>query len=460
VTLVWLALALGTGGAAPPAAAQDGDGLAVRTVRFYRGDRTLVNSFVRVPHLALDPVSLGDGAFAAFRVDVEVVDTAGTVLTRETWTRRVSWTATRIPGTSSVETLSFALAPGEYGVRVTLTDSASGRKLASQTRVTAYDRRPAVSDVLLAQRIRSAAGTDTTPAPGEIRKGDLLMAAGPTLVLRPTAATLYVYGEAYRDEADTIAWQLEVLDAQGGVLLSAAPQKSAVGAGGGVLTGGLNLAGLPPGAYQLRAVVTDGGQTTRRTAGFEMAGLDLEGRLAQVSQDLDTPADTFARAPDEVLDALFAPLSYVPEAGDLRAYESLSTEAKRRFLRTFWARRDPTLGTPVNEAMVGFYQRIATATRRFAEGGAGSVPGWRTDRGRIYVIHGEPDDVLRRPSTGPAPPWEVWKYSQDRPRKYVFLDETRLGHFALIYSDDRQERSYPNWDAIIGQEASDEILRF
>ncbi len=455
-----LALALAAAGAALPSAAQGGDGFVVRVARFYQGNRTLVNGFVEVPHLALDPVSLRDGGFAAFRVEVEVVDATGLVLTRDSWTRRVPWVATRIAGTSSVEPLSFVLAPGVYRMRVSVTDSASGRTLATETVLTAYDAPPAVSDLLLAERIRPAAGADTAPGPGEIRKGDLLMAAGPVLVLRPTAAKLFVYGEAYRDRPEVVDWYLEVLGADGRVVTATAPRRTPMDSGGGVITGGLDLGGLPPGAYTLQLVVAESGDTTRRTAAFEMAGLEIEGRLAQVTHELETPADTFARVPDEALDGLFAPLECLPDAGDLRVYESLSAEAKRRFLRTFWAKRDPTPGTPANEAMTQFYGRIATATRRFAEGGAGAVPGWRTDRGRVFVVHGEPDDLMRRPSTGSAPPWEVWKYSTDRPLKYVFMDETRLGHYALIYSDDRQERSYPNWESIIGQEAAEEIERF
>jgi GWxTD domain-containing protein len=443
-------------GSLGPVASQAGDDLTVRTVRLYRGDRTLVNGFVRVPHAALDPVSLRNGGYAAFELAVEVRDSAGALLRRDAWSRRVEWAATRIPGTSTMEMLTFALAPGAYDVRVTLTDSASGRRLGARVAVAAYDARPHVSDLLLAERIRAAAGADTLPGAGEIRKGGLLLAPAPDLVLRPSAATLYVYGEAYRDAPDTVAWHLDVVGEDGRVLASTAPSATPVDAGGGVITGALDLTGR----YTLRAVVADGERTTSRTAAFTMGGLELERRVVQASRELEVPVDTFARVSDEELDGLFEPLVHLPDAGDLGVYRGLSAEGKRRFLRAFWNQRDLTPGTPGNEAMQGFYARITEANRRFAEGGAGAVPGWRTDRGRVFVRYGEPDEILHRPSTGSAPPWEAWKYSRDRPRKYVFLDETRLGHFALIFSDDRQERSAPNWEAVIGLEATEEIKRF
>src|SRR5256885_13261339 len=57
------------------------DSVLVRAVRFFRGDRTLVNGFVRVPHGMLDGIRLGPGGFAVFSVEVSIVDTAGPPLT-------------------------------------------------------------------------------------------------------------------------------------------------------------------------------------------------------------------------------------------------------------------------------------------------------------------------------------------------------------------------------------------
>src|SRR5438552_4110409 len=100
------------------------DDVAVETVRFFRGDRTLVNGFVRVPHRLLAPVTVGPSGFAAFRLDVAVVDRSGTVLARDGWSRQVNWSDTQAPGSASMESLAFALAPGEYTIRVTVRDSA------------------------------------------------------------------------------------------------------------------------------------------------------------------------------------------------------------------------------------------------------------------------------------------------------------------------------------------------
>ena len=116
------------------------DSVLVRAVRFFRGDRTLVNGFVRVPHAMLDGIRLGPGGFAVFSVDVSIVDTAGTVLTQDRWTRQVPWASAQLAGAATVDPLTFSVAPGSYHIRVAVRDSASGRRAVSTTRMGASAR--------------------------------------------------------------------------------------------------------------------------------------------------------------------------------------------------------------------------------------------------------------------------------------------------------------------------------
>lgn len=76
--------------------------------------------------------------------------------------------------------------------------------------------------------------------------------------------------------------------------------------------------------------------------------------------------------------------------------EIMSDSAKQTFIDEFWKRRDPTPGTSENEFRTTFHQRVAFADRVFASDG---LPGTRTDRGRVFVLLGEPSSVRRRPIT-------------------------------------------------------------
>lgn len=82
---------------------------------------------------------------------------------------------------------------------------------------------------------------------------------------------------------------------------------------------------------------------------------------------------------------------YIIDDRERAAFEQLRTDEEReRFIEQFWERRDPTPGTLENEFKTEHYRRIAYANQRFAEPG---LPGWRTARGRIYIVNGPPDEI-------------------------------------------------------------------
>src|SRR5215813_8201401 len=80
-----------------------------------------------------------------------------------------------------------------------------------------------------------------------------------------------------------------------------------------------------------------------------------------------------------------------------KAFKQLSNDEERdQFIEAFWQRRDPTPDTEENEFKEEHYRRIAYANEHFAAG----IPGWKTDRGRIYISFGPADEVETHPSGG------------------------------------------------------------
>jgi len=102
------------------------------------------------------------------------------------------------------------------------------------------------------------------------------------------------------------------------------------------------------------------------------------------------------------------------------AFKQLSNDEERdQFIEAFWQRRDPTPDTEENEFKEEHYRRIAYANEHFAAG----IPGWKTDRGRIYIMYGPPDEIDAHPSGGTYDrpmeegggttstyPFEDWRY--------------------------------------------------
>lgn len=177
---------------------------------------------------------------------------------------------------------------------------------------------------------------------------------------------------------------------------------------------------------------------------------------------LPTPgwAQADSSTSEDRLDSLYGPLVYLMRQDEQGSYSMLSVRGKRDYLRRFWARRDPTPGTARNEAEQQFYARIEIANRKFREGGAAAIPGWRTDRGRIFIRNGAPDEVLSRPQPASDRPYEVWKYTAGKPRKYCFVDVTRFGNYVLVYTNDLREPSRPDWPRLLSVEAYEDVLRY
>jgi GWxTD domain-containing protein len=105
---------------------------------------------------------------------------------------------------------------------------------------------------------------------------------------------------------------------------------------------------------------------------------------------------------------------------ELAAFKQLSNDEERdQFIEQFWLRRNPNPDSPENEYREQHYQRIAYADEHFAAG----KPGWRTDRGHIYIAYGKPDNIDSHPSGGQYErpmdegggststfPFEIWHY--------------------------------------------------
>src|SRR5579871_3227674 len=90
-------------------------------------------------------------------------------------------------------------------------------------------------------------------------------------------------------------------------------------------------------------------------------------------------------------------VSYIITDEERAAFKRLQTDEEReQFIEQFWLRRDPTPDTVENEYKEEHYRRIAYANEHFASG----IPGWKADRGKIYIMYGPPDEIEDHSSGG------------------------------------------------------------
>jgi GWxTD domain-containing protein len=138
---------------------------------------------------------------------------------------------------------------------------------------------------------------------------------------------------------------------------------------------------------------------------------------------------------------------------ELSAFKKLTTNAERdQFIEQFWLRRDPTPDTAENEYKEEHYRRIAYANEHFAAG----MPGWKTDRGRIYIMFGKPDSIDSHPMGGPYQrsaeegggqtqtyPFEVWRYRYlegiGQEIEIEFVDECSCGAYEMTMDRSKKD---------------------
>ncbi len=135
-----------------------------------------------------------------------------------------------------------------------------------------------------------------------------------------------------------------------------------------------------------------------------------------------------------------AKLEYIATPSELNVLKDAPLNDRDSLWYAFWAQHDPTPNTRYNEKEVEYFERIEYSEKHFSHGDKG----WRSDRGRIYVQFGQPDEIQRRPYELYAPPidpmesivvfydsYEIWSYYKTN-RQYVFGDRTGLGEYVLL----------------------------
>ncbi len=146
-------------------------------------------------------------------------------------------------------------------------------------------------------------------------------------------------------------------------------------------------------------------------------------------------------------------VAYIITPEESRTFKALTTDEEREnFIDAFWARRNPDPRESSNSFKIEHYRRIQYANERFASG----IPGWKTDRGRIYIMYGEPDGKESYPSGGTYQrefwegggqtsvyPFERWRYRHidgvGDDVELEFVDKTFTGEYRLTMDPEEKD---------------------
>jgi len=155
----------------------------------------------------------------------------------------------------------------------------------------------------------------------------------------------------------------------------------------------------------------------------------------------------------------FKLISYFLAGSQLKTWKTLSDDGKINYLNRFWTQNDPDPLSKKNDFFAEIKKRVDYSNKKFSH----FVKGWSTDRGRIYLRNGKPDEVIEM-DTGLYTKYSqkefiIWKYRTRVNQTYIFIDLQMSGNFRLIYADgDLSENSTSNWQEYLGKDFEFDIL--
>ncbi len=159
---------------------------------------------------------------------------------------------------------------------------------------------------------------------------------------------------------------------------------------------------------------------------------------------MDVKSSEFGLFSEEECDDMFETCTPLARELDKDTYEKLtSVDSKREFLFQFWKMRDMEPETQRNEFKDEYTERVTFVEARYK---TFTKRGVKTDRGRVYLINGEPDEVDYHANDYNTKPYEVWTYhSIEGGVVFVFGDITGYNDYEILHSTKRGELRDDNW---------------
>lgn len=186
---------------------------------------------------------------------------------------------------------------------------------------------------------------------------------------------------------------------------------------------------------------------------FAVPSTFAQDRKAQDQDPMNKPRKEKVELKKAYKDWLDKDVTYIITDEERKAFKKLETDEEReRFIEEFWRRRDPDPDTDENEYREEYYERISYANEHYASG----IPGWKTDRGRIYIMYGKPDETESHPAGGrynresyegggstSTYPFEKWFYRYlagvGSGIEIEFVDPTGSGEYRIARNPDEKD---------------------
>lgn len=392
-----------------------------------------------------------DSRYAGVMVSARVYDQAGDEIdSASTYflSRVKNETEQNLPGIRLFDLIPLRLPSGYYRVEVSAIDDVTKGTGQTTLMVTVPEYSPdklALSDIELAYEISDADDDSSTAFNQRLVKEGLLVVPNPTGVFHHGVDTvLHVYSELYgltglvpADDIFTVHYTVK--DSNANVVHDYGVTTYEIPGASAVLTEALDIRMLPPGTYNLLLEAARPGDGQQTLAARRFAVLRPSDLAATVN-------------PDDVELMVNIAYYHLSEAEKIQVGK-LTPEGKANLVRQFWRDQDDEPSDPQNPVYDEAVRRFQYANENFS-GEAGRRDGWRTDRGRVYITYGRPDEQDEVVMSGRSFPYIKWTYHQlEGGAIFIFVNDFVAGvsEYRLVHSTHPHEKYDPRWESILDE---------
>lgn len=297
---------------------------------------------------------------------------------------------------------------------------------------------------------------DTTKS--DFQKNSYLTIPNPENTFSIAQPVLYYYAELYNLEisektAGQYTIHCKIMDLENN-LVKDYPAKTVEKPGvSAVLVGGHNIVTLPSDTYFFTVEIQDQ-QSMKTVSSSKRFNFIKPSKQIIVSSDSAGTAvaaniniSEYLQHSEQDLDREFDQLTYITSQEQKSIFQNLDIESKRLFLAKFWQKFDQTPETEINEFKNQYFKLIEYANLNY---GSMNKDGWKTDRGRILLTYGIPNEIDRNYMAIDMKPHEIWHYHElEGGSLFVFADLTGFGDFDLLHSTFSRELYQPDWERLV-----------
>lgn len=413
--------------------------------------KSILEIYYSVNQKSLNYLKVDDKFEAAAKINIAIteVSTNAVIISKTFKTPSViSDTTDKNLNQKLVGQLNFLLPDGNYKIEITgsdFNDSLKSEIIKEDININ-YHSSPSLkfSDIELADNIQKSGNEKSI-----FYKNTLEIIPNPAGLFGMNLNNIYYYYEVYGITSDNISENykinLSVVSLNNEKLISF-DKIFKRGMESKADFGKINTDSLPRGSYKLIVSISDS---------LKNVNLTKEKNFFIFKNNINTPVvkgqDSYLKSEYLIMDEKdleneFEYAGYIMTDKEKSNYDKLTNiDNRRKFMYNFWKARDNNLSTQVVEYKTAYLKRISDANKFYKES---YKVGWKTDRGRIYVLYGKPDEIERFPFESNSKSYETWQYSSSVNRgECVFIERIQSsGVYSLAHSTLKSELNNPNWE--------------